>query len=288
MRKKKVEKTSKELPVATVEELVIEPVMENAPIKGTVGYELNKARERKKKDLEKIAAQLRIRPRYLEALEQSKYMDFPGQAYAFGFLRTYSDFLGLNTEELVIRYRQERAFIKPEKLEMPIPQKQELLPYAKHLLWSILIIALIWAFWYFITYSQIKEAPLTGIQQNAITLKSKEQSEKKDILPKSGSDKKEPVKIEEKQSQKEESRIKIVANQDVWVEISQNDSLVYSKTMKKSESYDVPAKSDNMFLKTGNAAGIDVFVDGKKIKSLGPSGSVRSKISLAADKLKNL
>ena len=43
-----------------------------------------------------------------------------------------------------------------------------------------------------------------------------------------------------------------------------------------------------MFLKTGNAAGIDVFVDGKKIKSLGPSGSVRSKISLAADKLKNL
>ena len=128
MRKKKTEK-KEEVKTLPTGELVIQPVMENESVKGTVGYELRLARESKHLDIEEIASSLRIKPCYIKALELSDYTDFPGQAYALGFLRTYSDFLKLDTQALLARYREERSFIKPEKLDMPIHQQQHLFPY---------------------------------------------------------------------------------------------------------------------------------------------------------------
>ena len=74
--------------------------------------------------------------------------------------------------------------------------------------------------------------------------------------------------------------------EEVWVEISRDDTLILSRTLKKGEKYDVPESKEELFLKTGNAGGINVFVDGQKVKSLGPVGAVRSNISLSAEKLK--
>ena len=297
MRRKKTEKKET---LATLEtgELHIQPVQEDESIKGTVGYDLRQAREIKKLSIEEIAASLKIKPCYLKALELSDYNDFPGQAYALGFLRTYADFLGLDTQSLLARYRQERSFIKPEKMDMPIQQTQPL-PYARYFIWSLFIIAFIWVFWYFLTYSQVSETPLKQITSTKIEEKKEETpkveelpspvtEENKDALQQDA--KKEEVKeVKKAESEppKNESRIKLVATQDVWLEISEEDSLVLSRTLKKGESYEVPLKSENMSLKTGNAGGVDVFVDGKKVKPLGPSGAVRSNISLAPDKLKN-
>ena len=85
---------------------------------------------------------------------------------------------------------------------------------------------------------------------------------------------------------KPKNAVQIVANEDVWIEIEQDDMLILSKTLKKGETYDVPSSEIEMFLKTGNAGGMDIFVDGQKVKSFGPRGSVRSGISLSAEKLK--
>ena len=323
MRKKKTEtktekteKTQKqETQAPVVEELIIKPVDEDDEvIKGSVGYDLRKARQRKKKDIQKIAAQLLIKPCYLEALEQSKYKEFPGQAYAFGFLRTYADYLGLDTDNLIMRYRQERSFIEPEKMDMPIPpSKQELLPSAKYLFWGILVIALVWAFWYFVTYAKqnlpalqqqaqkpvpteiTEDQPMEVIsvlpieaeqpQQNTLEQTALAEEPKIESKLKVEQPKAENTKKEEKTSEK--NRIRIVATQNVWIEISEGDTIVASKFLQKGDSYDVPKNSEKMLLKTGNAGGMDVFVDGKKIKGFGSVGSVKSGISLSPDKLKN-
>ncbi|MDO8288021.1 MAG: DUF4115 domain-containing protein [Parvibaculum sp.] len=74
---------------------------------GTAGSDLRIARERRGEDLRAIALSLRIRREQLEALEESRYDDLPGRAYAVGFVRSYAEYLGLDSAQIVDRYKAE-------------------------------------------------------------------------------------------------------------------------------------------------------------------------------------
>ena len=47
---------------------------------------------------------IRIRDRYLQALEEERWELLPGDAYVKGFLRTYADYLGLDGNLYVEEY----------------------------------------------------------------------------------------------------------------------------------------------------------------------------------------
>ena len=72
---------------------------------------MREMRENLGHDLEKVAADLRIRFVYLEAMETGRLGDLPGSAYVSGFLRAYSDYLGLDGEEIVRRFKMAGADI---------------------------------------------------------------------------------------------------------------------------------------------------------------------------------
>jgi cytoskeleton protein RodZ len=55
----------------------------------------------------------RIRARYLAALEEEDFDALPGEAYAAGFLRTYSAYLGLDGDEYVGELRRRRGTPMP-------------------------------------------------------------------------------------------------------------------------------------------------------------------------------
>lgn len=69
-----------------------------------IGSSLRDARTRRGLELSQIERDTRIRPRYLQALEDERFDLLPGEAYAKGFLRTYADFLGLEGERFVDAY----------------------------------------------------------------------------------------------------------------------------------------------------------------------------------------
>ena len=267
----------------------------------TVGEVLQQARQKKHKEIDAIAAQLCIRPRYLEALEMSNYQDFPGQTYALGFLRTYANYLGLDADSLMNQYRVERGGVKPEKLEMPIAERQVLFPSLKYILLYVAIVLFVWAFWYLLTYSDtsvdalpeamnevIAEEQIVDVSTPAATMEAQ-------VLGASGDEASAPVidavhstSVAEAVSehQKAAPLVEVVATDDAWVEIVQDDELIFSRTMKKGEKYQVPDNAENIYLKTGNAGGIEIYVDGQKTKSLGDVGVVRSNVSLSAQSLK--
>ncbi|MDP9126677.1 MAG: helix-turn-helix domain-containing protein, partial [Pseudomonadota bacterium] len=56
-----------------------------------IGEILRRTRERRGDDLHYIAEYLCIRRAFLEALEDSRYEEFPADAYVIGFLRSYSE-----------------------------------------------------------------------------------------------------------------------------------------------------------------------------------------------------
>jgi cytoskeletal protein RodZ len=74
----------------------------------TLGVWLRQTREAQGSSLEDVEAETRIRPRFLEALEQGDYGVFPGGAVQIrGFLRIYARHLGLSPDQVLARYNQQ-------------------------------------------------------------------------------------------------------------------------------------------------------------------------------------
>ncbi|MFZ3033991.1 MAG: RodZ domain-containing protein [Parvibaculum sp.] len=107
------------------------------------GTELRAARERRGQDLRAIADSLRIRRVQLEALEESRYDDLPGRAYAVGFIRSYAEYLGLDSAEIVERYKSEidAHFAEGEALPFPELQEQTRLPRGSFLVIALFVLA---------------------------------------------------------------------------------------------------------------------------------------------------
>jgi cytoskeleton protein RodZ len=61
-----------------------------------IGSSLREARTRRGLSPADVHRAIRIRERYLTALEEERWEMLPGDAYSKGFLRTYADFLGLH------------------------------------------------------------------------------------------------------------------------------------------------------------------------------------------------
>jgi hypothetical protein len=68
-----------------------------------IGQALRETRLSRGEDLEVVSEHLRIRPHYLEALEQGEFSHIPARVYLLGYLRSYAQHLGLDGEVLVRR-----------------------------------------------------------------------------------------------------------------------------------------------------------------------------------------
>ncbi|MCE9651338.1 MAG: DUF4115 domain-containing protein [Parvibaculum sp.] len=91
----------------------------------TAGSDLRAARERRGEDLRSIAQSLRIRREQLEALEESRYEDLPGRAYAIGFVRSYAEYLGLDSAHVVERYKAEIDRDEQAREDLVFPKLSE-------------------------------------------------------------------------------------------------------------------------------------------------------------------
>ncbi|HXL02200.1 MAG TPA: helix-turn-helix domain-containing protein [Candidatus Atribacteria bacterium] len=71
-----------------------------------LGEILREKREEKKLTYDEVSGATHISSRYIAALEEENWDKLPGRAYALGYLKIYSRFLGLNEEEMVSLFNQ--------------------------------------------------------------------------------------------------------------------------------------------------------------------------------------
>jgi helix-turn-helix protein len=76
-----------------------------------IGVTLREARMRARIDISEVERATKIRARYLRAMEHEEWDALPGPVYVKSFLRTYSDYLGLDTRMLLDEYK--RRFERP-------------------------------------------------------------------------------------------------------------------------------------------------------------------------------
>ena len=72
-----------------------------------VGEVLRRAREHYGQSLRDVERNLRIRASQLAHLENGEYSALPGRVYVIGFIRSYSEYLGLNGDEMVNLYKRQ-------------------------------------------------------------------------------------------------------------------------------------------------------------------------------------
>lgn len=70
-----------------------------------VGAILKESRESRKLSIRDVARETNMTPKYIEALEAEDYSQFPGETYTTGFLRSYAEYLNLDSDHILNLYR---------------------------------------------------------------------------------------------------------------------------------------------------------------------------------------
>ena len=98
----------------------------------TVGEILKNAREKKGLTIESLEKKTRIVSRYIEALENNEFDKLPGEIYVKGFIKTISDKLLLDSDNVLERYnlqinedRFEEDLYKSDKNAKPTKKEKE-------------------------------------------------------------------------------------------------------------------------------------------------------------------
>jgi cytoskeleton protein RodZ len=114
-----------------------------------VGADLRAARERIGWTLPAVSAHLRIRLPFLEAIEEGRIGDLPGNAYAVGFVRTYAQTLGLDPDEIGRRFRAEAAGVnRKTELQFPAPVPERGVPAGAVILVGVVLAIGAYIGWY--------------------------------------------------------------------------------------------------------------------------------------------
>jgi len=95
-----------------------------------IGNSRREARLRQGFELPRVEADTKIRAKYLKALEEEHFDVLPGDTYVKGFLRTYSEYLGLDGQLYVDEYnsrftREEEPVVQSTAARRPRPRRME-------------------------------------------------------------------------------------------------------------------------------------------------------------------
>lgn len=154
--------TKEEIKTEAAKEEVAPSAETMAPVEGKVGGMLRDARTKKGYSLDDVAKELYIRKSFLEAIESSNYEEIPEPPYGIGFIRSYADFLGLNSERIVQLFKEETdAKNQKEDVYVLEPQAEATMPNKKYLGISVLAIVVLYVAWLGYNKTQFEETPVS-------------------------------------------------------------------------------------------------------------------------------
>jgi cytoskeleton protein RodZ len=291
---------------------------EGGPAMGAsrVGAELRAARQRLGWSLPDVAATLRIRLPFLEAIEEGRLSDLPGNAYAVGFLRSYATFLGLDASEVARRFRAEAHEVnqKPELL-FPAPVPERGVPAGAVVLVGVLIAVGSYAAWY--KFSGDRQSPalvtppvperLMPLAERAAPL-SNSSPQVASILPPPGAVQAPvqapapatpapvaaapppvaaPAPAPAPAPPVDAGRMVLRMKSDAWVQVREKQGpVLLNRVLHAGETWVVPKGQQQLLLTTGNAGSTEVLVGGVAAPSLGAAGAMRRDIPLDPDAVK--
>jgi cytoskeleton protein RodZ len=242
----------------------------------SVGEILRKTREHYEQSLGEVEENLRIRSSQLEALEKLELDKLPGRVYAIGFVRAYSEYLGLDGDKMVRLFKAQSVGKRHKpNLKFPVTYDENNSPNLTVILMSLVGTILLISYWViFHTPTQHQEAipPVPQIlKKNQVETLAAQIPEKIELF--------EDVNAPSTQF----NAMELHVTQDSWVEITNaKNEIILSQVLKAGDKYIVPEEK-GLTLTTGNAGGVRVMVEGQDRGALGRDAQVKRGVSLAPE-----
>jgi cytoskeleton protein RodZ len=270
-----------------------------------VGADLRVARERLGWTLPAVAAHLRIRLPYLEAIEDGRLDELPGNAYAVGFLRAYAKAVGLDPDEISRRFRAETADLNNKtKLRFPAPVPERGVPAGAVVLVGLVLVVAAYIGWYRFSGNREPSVEITqAVPERLVPLDgmAADGTPKPVIIPPPPvpvlvptapqvamvATAPNPPPVPAVPAAADGGRLIIRAKGDAWVQVRDKAGpVVFNRTMRAGETWPVPNKP-GLLLTVGNAGGTEVLLDGVPTASLGAEGAVRRDLPLDFDQVQS-
>jgi cytoskeleton protein RodZ len=274
---------------------------------GAFGDILRSRRQEMGYTLEQIEEETKIRRYYLKALEEERFEVLPGRVYAIGFVRRYARFLELNEEEVVEWFKAIVDESEPPAEAEIVEDKEQRFPVKiplKNIIIGLLFLFLaVWAgkaLVGFMTAHVEEDRNAPQVTDNAqppseprasVTPKAPVEPQTPDdpSVPEPETQKPvEPAQPEkppavqppstpepEVPTSTEPVTVRLRATERAWVTINVDGEHAYSGIMEPNEETEV--RGGKVKVKSGNAGGIALVVDGKNIGPMGESGQVVEK-----------
>lgn len=84
-----------------------------------IGSTLREARVRRSLTLQQVEEDTKIRVKYVQAMENEDFDVMPGATYVKGFLRTYSTYLGIDSNVIIDEYRSRSSVVRINEQHEP-------------------------------------------------------------------------------------------------------------------------------------------------------------------------
>src|SRR5271154_2286157 len=274
------------------------PIAEEAPERITepfgprsAGDELRRRREALGLDLADAAGALRIKPAYLAALEAGHPEDLPGAVYAIGFMRAYADHLGLDSGEMLRRFKQGSTLLgaKPD-LAFPVQLGRRSPPGGGMLLVALILAVCAYGGWFYLSTGEgprperVAEVPLELLPYRepfrtppAVSRPVEAQAAPRSpAVPSEGSGPSSPIETGSGSGRRPAAagsavaavpaaidpapnapgEVVIRATADSWIQIRDaRQSVLLTRVLKAGESCRAPARP-GLSMRTGNAGGL--------------------------------
>mgnify|MGYP005832174531 CR=1 FL=1 len=106
-----------------------------------IGPIFREARTRTGKTIEEAVRETKIAKKYLIAIENEDFDVFPGETYLIGFMRNYAQFLGIDPDEVVHRYRDLKIQEQPSPIEQLMVRPVNVKRYVLLVVIALMVIA---------------------------------------------------------------------------------------------------------------------------------------------------
>jgi len=227
-----------------------------------IGGSLREARLKRNLTPADVQKAIRIRDRYLQALEEERWELLPGDAYVKGFLRTYADYLGLDGNLYVEEYNS--RFARPDEPQLvPVRFARTGTRFGVGFLRPLIAVGVIAAI-VAVAAWKLSASP------------SPKQSTPPTTTPTTTSSHTPPKKHRHSRPPTTAlpTRAVVVAsrgNSWLWVRSGANGPTVYQGTLLQGKTLSVNLKNGPVWIRFGYAPAVDVRLGGKLVHGL-PNG----------------
>lgn len=281
-----------------------------------VGLTLRQTREANGWTLAQVAAALKIRRAYLEAIEDARLGDLPAPAYALGFVRNYAELLGLDPADAVRRFRADQpAPARAPRLEFPAPVAERGVPTGALALLGVVLAVAVYVGWYRSSEGPRPIAEVVPpiperleriaepVRPPAPPVEAAAPGPVMPVVPPTSAAAASPppapsipgplplatVPPPAPPPASAPQEMMVRARADAWIQVRDRaGNVVFNRLLRSGESWPVPLQNrGNLLLTTGNAGGTEILFEGAALPPIGAPGQVRRDLPLDPDRLRD-